>query len=155
MLGILQMGEERPRKPILPEAALMRLQEHQEHYARWLLGPAPWKPGDVVTMRRDSPISGHGGMFMVVEVERLPVSTSAQRDVDGYPRSDQARLTTPPSRSRKTCLREDVRVAFVASDEDSTIRAMWIEGWMLEPWSLEQAQQHQQLAEADVSGRAQ
>lgn len=143
MLGILQMGEERPRKPILPEAALMRLQEHQEHYARWLLGPAPWRPGDVVTLRRDSPISGHGDLFMVVEVERLPGGDGVRGN------------TTPPPRSRKTGIREDVRIAFVGSDEDSTIRAMWIEGWMLEPWSLEQAQQHHQLSEADVSGRAQ
>lgn len=148
MLGILQMGEDRPRKPILPEAALMWLREHQELYARWLCGPDPWRPGDVVTVRRDCPIGGHGGILMVVEIDRQLTRVGPRGDAVG-------RDTTPPSRSRRTGLREDVRVAFVASDDDSSIRAMWIEGWMLEPWSVEQAEQHQRLTEADMSGRAQ
>lgn len=139
LAGILEMAQERQRRPILPEAALMRLQEHQRHYAAWLSGPAPWVAGDVVTVRRDAPIGGHGGILLVVDVDRV----------------SNGDMTEPPSRSRKTGLREDVRVAFVANDDDSSIRAMWIEGWMLEPWSLEQAQQFQKMAEADTSGRAQ
>lgn len=148
MLAAL-IGEpaEPPRKPILPEAAIMRLREHQEVYAAWLLGPALWKPGDIVTMRRDCPIGGHGDLFMVVDVER----EAAVRPSSYTP--DMRDPTQPPPRSRRTGLREDVRVAFVANDEDSTVRAMWIEGWMLEPWSVEQAERHQKLAEADTGTR--
>lgn len=155
LAGLLQMGEERPRRPILPEAALMRLREHQELYARWLLGPAPWRVGDVVTLRRDCPIGGHGTILMVVDTDRQPASLDARRDDSGYPVSGAGQLTEPPPRLRRTGLREDTRVALIAPDEDSTIRAMWIEGWMLEPWSVERAERHQQLADLEVSGRGQ
>lgn len=148
LTGLLQIGDERSRRATPPEVTLRRLQEHQRQFAAWLLGPAPHAPGDLVTIRRDAPIGGHGDLFMVVDLDRR---------VEGAPREPAVLLdvtTEPPPRSRKTGLREDVRVAFIATDPDASFRAMWLEGWMLEPWSVEQARHHQQLSQAEP-GRAQ
>ena len=140
MLAILTGDAEATRPPVPPHVALDRLRSFQEQYALWLLGPSPHAPGDIVTIRREAPIRGHGDLFMVVEVDR--------RRVHEVP--DQ---TSPPPRSRKTGLREDLRLAFIGDATDS-VRNFWLEGWMVEPWSAEQSEQHQILQRADT-GRAQ
>lgn len=144
MLALLTGEVETPRPPVPPHIAHARLQEFQERYAMWLEGPTQFAPGDLVTIRQSAPIRGHGSLFMVVEVDRRFVRMG----------EGGLRFTAPPPRSRKTGIREDLRIAFVGDDGES-VRNLWLEGWMVEPWSVERAEQHLVMAQASADGRAQ
>lgn len=50
----------------LPEAVLARLREAYERYAE----ACEFKPGDVVTIRKDAPLRGHGQPHIVVEIDQ-------------------------------------------------------------------------------------
>ncbi len=153
LAGILRLGqEETPRAPILPEAAVMRLAEHLALYEKWLHGPSPWRSGDIVTWRREAPIGQYDMIMLVTEVDRSPVVVR-QSPVGSLV---DVSLTTPPPRSRKTGLREDTRVVMIGDDPEASLRCAWVEGWMLEAWSAEQAEQLETLRSAEAgSGRAQ
>jgi len=65
LLAEAMHGSTRKSAPdILPEAKIARLREAADRIA----APIPFKPGDIVTTRKDSPLKGVGQPRLVIEV---------------------------------------------------------------------------------------
>lgn len=110
--GSMERGEE-PK--ILPEVAIVRLQEVAKLYAEQLHAPR-FAVGDIVTPRKDSTINGSGDPGIVIDVKE-----NAQPD---FSRSD--------SDTVRFGARFDIRVLSIRHGDAA---AFWCESFEFEPWT--------------------
>jgi hypothetical protein len=109
-------SREREKLPPMPivEAQIMTLQEIQSNYARSLQG-CPYKPGDVLRMRKSGTYTRGEQPVIVLETRKLEGPSNI--DDDG---------------SNKTGVRNDMRIAVIT--ESGGAPAYWVESWQYEPW---------------------
>jgi hypothetical protein len=111
LLRVAEDADDRPR--LDPEVAVFRLREAAARFA----APVPFKVGDLVTVRRDAPLTGSGEPQIVIEVR-----PDADLDWAGEHGS-----WSFGSRNQVRALR------FISGD----ICPCWVEAAHLEPWPLQ------------------
>ena len=111
LAGMSAMKDDDDKPTILPEAAIMRLREFAAIYAEF----PSFKPGDIVTPRKDGTLRGAGEPNIVLEVamHATPLFDAGQ---DG-------------SASQRR--RPQVRVARICGD---SIACFWVEAHEIEPY---------------------
>ena len=113
--GIGRTAKPSPARPVAQDietltAAAMR-------YA----GPTPFKPGDLVTPRADSPLENAGRPHIVLEAPANPFREFVAMD----PKSvDHVRYGA----------KLDIRVGSTCNCPHGEVRAFWEESWMFEPY---------------------
>ena len=101
----------------LPEAVIATLREHAANY----MAPCPFKPGDLVTVRRGVGIRGAGEPAVVLETLAEPVFTAVTTaNNDWGSNGFGARL--------------NVRMLSL-SDDNEDVTPHWIEHWRLEAYT--------------------
>jgi len=110
------LGAGRAKRPI--EQDIATLKAVAERYT----APNPFKPGDLVTPRADSPLKNVGRPYVVLELAET-INTHLPM-VDPH-HVDHIRFGA----------KLDIRVASVCDCPHGEVTAYWEEGWMFEPYA--------------------
>jgi hypothetical protein len=103
----------RPKRPASADVAALRAAADRFN------GPNPFKPGDLVTPRADSPLKGVGRPHIVLEIDPAPVSNRVPAFHGDANQSDFG-------------ARRDIRVASVCDCDHGEIATHWAESWHFE-----------------------
>ncbi|POR42533.1 hypothetical protein [Methylobacterium sp. V23] len=103
----------RPKRPVSDDIATLRAASER------FSGHNPFKAGDLVTPRADSPIKQAGRPHIVLEVDPAPVANRVPTLHGDANRSDFG-------------ARRDMRVASTCDCDHGEIATHWVESWMFE-----------------------